>query len=298
MSGSSTIDDIEDEISSWGYSISLSDYERSSWIDEDKERKFQGGIGRGQLIHNGMTTIKLASEIHDLNVHPAPMGHLPTSTELIGASSENEITPMLRNLGLSGHDGEISSKKTRQVPLGNEEIKVDGKVPVILNGDLFNYSHVWDLETIASDEDEPFDPKRPLCEQFKTIKEFWSKIEQTKADASDDITSPDPKSSIKSSTTFSFDVSSDPSSSSVNTNEASSSEHLLEPLIQSRYRLYTPRELYHIKRMHPLRYYTKVNIPLTDGCFEYFQSLLFGSPRQHQCDVSSYFKMLKSFHEC
>lgn len=171
MAYQSAADDIEDEISSWGFSTTFADYERT--LEADGNRQPQSkvrGRGRGILNPQNVSPVKLASEINDLKCHSFPMGHLPTSKELLACPAENEITPMLRQLGLSSRDDEIHSKNTRKNVVASEEIRIDGNVPVILNADLFRNCDTVEDEGI--DEPETFDPEKPWQEQFSTISEL------------------------------------------------------------------------------------------------------------------------------
>lgn len=171
MAYHSAADDIEDEISSWGYTTTFSDYERSLQATGSQQPQTKvGGRGRGILNPQHMSSVRLASEISDLKVHSFPMGHLPTSKEILACSAENEITPMLRQLGLSSRDDEIHSKNTRKNIVASEEIRIDGNVPVILNSELFR--NAGQIQDEGIDEPENFDPEQPVPEQFSTIPEL------------------------------------------------------------------------------------------------------------------------------
>ncbi|XP_058448109.1 uncharacterized protein LOC131428294 isoform X1 [Malaya genurostris] len=271
MSCDTTSEDIEDEINSWGYSVSLSDFERSRRLEDVvglTRNSSMAGRGRGITDNNYMATVRMASEINDLKSKTIPMGHLTTTSEILNAPPENEITPLLRKLGISGHDGEISSKKTRQVPSYQEEIQLDGNIPVILNGELFKeLNGNVSSETISSD-DEPYDPTRPIYEQFSTIKEFASiktenqpklTIQESHVNES---TSTNPKTSSLSSSPVSIELSShstpanDESSTSTSVTTYSTGEQYSneqwceEPLLKKKDKLYTPKQLYQIKKIH------------------------------------------------
>ncbi|XP_055547417.1 uncharacterized protein LOC129731440 isoform X1 [Wyeomyia smithii] len=277
MSSCSTYEGIEDEISSWGFSVSLSDFERSRQSEENFQLRRNGlgaGRGRGIIDNKYMETIRMVSDINALKAHPFPMGHLATTSEVLEASPENEITPLLRKLGVCGHDGQISSRTTRQVPEHNEEIRLDSKIPVILNGELFGapLSHSGS-DAITSDSDEPYDPKKPLQEQFTTIKEF-AQAERLETPDSVIHLSPEgknnstcPNSSKLSSSTVSIEISShstpanDDSSSATSVTTYSTGEQYSndqwdeEPLLKKKDQVYTPRQLYQIKKMHTCRVY-------------------------------------------
>lgn len=171
MARRSAVDDIEDEISSWGFSTTFSDYEQSLQAAGNRPTQSRvGGRGRGILNPQHMASIRLASEINDLKGHSFPMGHLPTSQELLASSAENEITPMLRQLGLSSRGDELHSKNTRKIVIPSEEIRIDANVPVILNAELFRNCDIAEDEGIVDPEN--FDPEKPLQEQFSTIPEL------------------------------------------------------------------------------------------------------------------------------
>ncbi|XP_065081127.1 uncharacterized protein LOC135703740 [Ochlerotatus camptorhynchus] len=172
MAHHSTVDDIEDEIGSWGFSTSVSNYERSVQAADNRmpQPPNVGGRGRGIINPHHMASVRLASEISDLKCHSFPMGHLPTSKELLAGTSENEITPLLRQLGLNSREDEIHSKTTRKTVTTNDEIRLDGNVPVILNADLFRHCEAEEDEGIG--EPDTFNPEQPLHEQFSTIAEL------------------------------------------------------------------------------------------------------------------------------
>lgn len=173
------VDDIEDEIGGWeSTTTSVSNYERMVQAAAENHRGAQlqpatrgRGRGRGIISSEHMASVRLASEISDLKCHSFPMGHLPTSRELLARSAENEITPLLRQLGLNSREDEIHSSSTRKTVSTDEEIRVDGNVPVILNADLFRHCETsQDDEGIG--EPETFDPEQPVGEQFSTIPEL------------------------------------------------------------------------------------------------------------------------------
>lgn len=233
-----TFDDIEEEVSSWGYSMSVSDYERSLIEDSAKPANLSFPRGLGIADNNYITNVKLASELNGLIQKAAPLGHLPTTKEVLSNKEVNEITPLLRQLGISGHDGPISSKNTRSVAVSGDDIRVERNLPIILNGDLF--AMIKEQKPIANEEDEPYDPSKPLHEQFLTIKEF--------ADGEESL-------SLTHSSSASDNSSSCTSTSSSTTNysvsEQDSEDELLEPLLQKQ-KLYTPRQLYELKRKESL----------------------------------------------
>ncbi|XP_058818525.1 uncharacterized protein LOC131681631 isoform X2 [Topomyia yanbarensis] len=177
MAYHSEADDIEDEISSWGYSATLSNYHNSLSESRIPTSKI-GGRGRGITNPHHMANVRLASGINDLNAHSFPMGHLATTKELLDSPAENEITPILRQLGLSSRDDDVSSKTTRRNPELEEEIRLDGNIPVILDATLFRADVVYEDEEIV--EADRFNPELPLHEQFSTIPELVVDEEEIK----------------------------------------------------------------------------------------------------------------------
>ncbi|KAL9707104.1 hypothetical protein quinque_010622 [Culex quinquefasciatus] len=171
MAYQSSLEDLEDEISSWGFTMSPSQFAASLEAEKRLPQARVGGRGRGITNPQHMANVRLAASIGDLKAHPFPMGHLPTTNDLLGSPAENEITPMLRQLGLNSRAEEIHSRTTRMNPKIREEIRVDGSLPVILNADLFKNARVDEDEGIET-ELERFDPERPLTEQFSTIPEL------------------------------------------------------------------------------------------------------------------------------
>ncbi|XP_055593130.1 uncharacterized protein LOC129744569 [Uranotaenia lowii] len=166
--------DIEDEISSWGYAISPAQYERSLQSSSSRTQPAAvGGRGRGILNPNHMAKVRLAAEINDLKKNRHPMGYMPTSRELLESSAENEITPMLRQLGISSScDDDVSSSNTRRQLVADEDIHIDHGVPVILKSELFNIPRFRKMNDEALEKDDTFDPDLPIEEQFSTIPEL------------------------------------------------------------------------------------------------------------------------------
>ncbi|XP_058448110.1 uncharacterized protein LOC131428294 isoform X2 [Malaya genurostris] len=176
MAYHSELDDIEDEINSWGYSTPLSNYSNSECrIPTSKI----GGRGRGITNLPNMSKARLASEISDLKAHRFPLGHLSTTKELLDCPAENEITPMLRQLGLSSRDDDISSETTRRNPQVEEEIHLDRNLPVILDASLFKANVIYKDDEGTSEADG-FNPDLPLHEQFSTIPELVLEAEDDK----------------------------------------------------------------------------------------------------------------------
>lgn len=275
---SSSFEDLEAELSDLGFAMSLSDFEKSLQSEEAAQQLKQIR-GEGITAKNYMSNIRLASELNELKVHQAPMGHMPTSSEILNTTHENEITPLLRKLGISGHDGELSSRRTRMVPKIEEEIKLDRNMPVILNGELFDMSNYYETDDSGEDfeEAEVDDPNLPLDQRFSTIKEFQTiSVTQTQPEelgkssssvsslssylessgasssnspdmsshstAADDASSSNSSKSSTSGTTYSVE------------NQCSSDWHVEPPLLKKG-KLYTPRELYEMKSANNFKRY-------------------------------------------
>lgn len=275
---SSSFEDLEAELSDLGFAMSLSDFEKSLQSEEAAQQLKQIR-GEGITAKNYMSNIRLASELNELKVHQAPMGHMPTSSEILNTTHENEITPLLRKLGISGHDGELSSRRTRMVPKIEEEIKLDRNMPVILNGKLFDMSNYYETDDSGEDfeEAEVDDPNLPLDQRFSTIKEFQTiSVTQTQPEelgkssssvsslssylessgasssnspdmsshstAADDASSSNSSNSSTSGTTYSVE------------NQCSSDWHVEPPLLKKG-KLYTPRELYEMKSANNFKRY-------------------------------------------
>lgn len=278
---SSSFEDLEAELSDLGFAMSLSDFEKSLQSEEAAQQLKQIR-GEGITAKNYMSNIRLASELNELKVHHAPMGHMPTSSEILNTTHENEITPLLRKLGISGHDGELSSRRTRMVPKIEEEIKLDRNMPVILNGELFDMSNYYDSEDSGEDfvEAEVDDPNLPLDQRFSTIKEFQTvSVTQTqtqpehldKSGSSVSSLSSYPESESGASSSNSPDMSShstaaDDASSSNSSKSSSSgttysaenqcsSDWHVEPPLLKKGKLYTPRELYEMKSANNFKRY-------------------------------------------
>lgn len=275
---SSSFEDLEAELSDLGFAMSLSDFEKSLQSEEAAQQLKQIR-GEGITAKNYMSNIRLASELNELKVHQAPMGHMPTSSEILNTTHENEITPLLRKLGISGHDGELSSRRTRMVPKIEEEIKLDRNMPVILNGELFDMSNYYETDDSGEDfeEAEVDDPNLPLDQRFSTIKEFQTiSVTQTqpeelgKSSSSVSSLSSYPESSgasssnspdMSSHSTAADDASSSNSSNSSTSgttysveNQCSSDWHVEPPLLKKG-KLYTPRELYEMKSANIFKRY-------------------------------------------
>ncbi|XP_062547520.1 uncharacterized protein LOC134213038 isoform X2 [Armigeres subalbatus] len=252
-------DDIEEELSSWGYSRSFSDYERSLVDVEESPGMLKISMPRGRGItdDNYINNVKLASEINGIKDYVIPLGHLPTTREVLNEENVNEITPLLRQLGISGHDGAISSKNTRAISTIKKDIRVEGNLPIILNSDLFAMINEDDVKGSSESDEEPYDPERPLHEQFSTIKEFVINHEKMPSkDSSCSSASHNTRSSI-SITLSSYSTPAIDGSSSCSSNlstttfsvsEQDSNDEIFEPLIKLKEQLYTPRQLYEYKR--------------------------------------------------
>lgn len=279
---SSSLEDLEAGFGEMGFSMSLSDFEKSLQSEESAQ-KLAAIRGEGITAKNFMSNIRLASELNELKIHHSPMGHMPTSTELLGTPHENEITPLLRKLGICGQDGELSSRRTRMVPQHKDEIKLDRNMPVILNGELFDMSTYYNdsecSEVDEEEDEEADDPSQPLEKRFSTIKEFQqisvptlpnhlnnsaeeslsSYPESPEACPSPSNNSPD----LSSHSTTADDASSTTGSSTSCTtysadNQCSNDWYATPPLLKKG-KLYTPRELYDIKNGKHMKHYISVS---------------------------------------
>lgn len=249
MANDSSFDDIEEEVSSWGFSMSVSDYERSLIEDPTKSANSSFPRGLGIADSNYISNVKLASELNGLIEKAAPMGHLPTTKEVLNDKVANEITPLLRQLGISGHDGPISSKNTRTVAVSGNDIRIEGNLPIILNGDLF--AMIKDEKNVShGEEDEPYDPRKPLHEQFSTIKEFAEQKSTKQSTSPLSLSISSEQSSSASDQTSSCTTSSSSSSiTNFSVSEQDSEDELCQPLLHiNKQKLYTPRQLYDLKR--------------------------------------------------
>ncbi|XP_035775203.1 uncharacterized protein LOC118457604 [Anopheles albimanus] len=138
------------------------------------------GRGRGlpsmRTAGDSTGRTRLAAEIRRLGVHSHPIGYLATTDETLEQSPEKEITATLRALRINCSETMLEDRSTTTTdsPWQNtEDIRIDGKVPVILNGALFQKPRSpgkvrKTMETVP----EPLDPDTPLGLQFSTIAEF------------------------------------------------------------------------------------------------------------------------------
>lgn len=272
-------DDIEEELSSWGYSRSFSDYERSLVEVEVPPVmvKINMPRGRGITDDNYINNVKLASEINGIKDNVIPLGHLPTTREVLNEQNVNEITPLLRQLGISGHDGAISSKNTRAISSIKKDIRVEGNLPIILNSDLFAMINEDDAKSSSESDEEPYDPKRPLHEQFSTIKEFVVNLDKMPlkdnfegSNLSCSSASHNTRSSISSTLSSysspaidgSSSCSSNLSTTTFSVSEQDSNDEIFEPLLKLKEQLYTPRQLYEYKRKISLQKGKESRLPI------------------------------------
>lgn len=193
---------------------------------------------------------------------------LPTTNDMLNIEI-NEITPLLKQLGLTGQDGPMNSQKTRKVVVQQVDIRIDGNLPIILNSELFKMiNEARNEDKIktnyqadnADDEENEFDPNLPLYEQFSTIKEFAPPIKDERKLVPWNYSKSE---SLQSTTTTSeadswpstsvSDVSSTYSSSITTTTysegEEDSNDEMFEPLLKKDQPLYTPRQLYQRKKL-------------------------------------------------
>lgn len=274
---SSSFEDLEAEFNEMGFSMSLSDFEKSLHSEESAQQ-LEAIRGEGIGTKTYMSNIRLASELNELKI--APMGHLPTSTEILASTHDNEITPQLRKLGIWGQDGELSSRRTRKVPQYKDDIRRDKNVPVILNGELFDMSGYYDDSDCSEDEKFEDDPSLPLEKRFSTIHEFQqvSVTTQTHSkhlnenaekslssypESSEAHPSSNDSPDMSSHSTTADDASSSTGSSTSGTTYSAeiqcSSEWHAEPPLLKKGKLYTPRELYGIKNAKHLNPYISGN---------------------------------------
>ncbi|XP_055590005.1 uncharacterized protein LOC129742169 isoform X2 [Uranotaenia lowii] len=251
--------DIDDEIDMWGYPISIYGYEKSL-LSEDSNNSMSeiivAGRGRG-MCNNDMDTIRMASEINKLKTSNVPIGHLRTTTECLDSQPENEITPLLRKLGISGHDGTLSSKTMYRIPDNFQDLYLDRNVPLILNEELFRNQRDSHPDDLALEPYDPYDPSRPLHEQFTTIKEFAPKT----AEIPKSVSSVD---SFDLSTNSAPANDSDPTSDAVSTDSSVDMSWANDTIQQSRSLLprkcsisFTPRQLYELKKLYAYKFHPK-----------------------------------------
>lgn len=156
-----------------GYTMNAADFV-SSYENMRRTTKV-GGRGRGiirQNVQEGMAEIRLAAQLNRLQPHAFPIGHLPTTDEILARNDPSEITASIRAMGISGADGALRSATTRRTMLDGEDIHIDGNVPVILNGDLFHHRRNSPDASSLPIPVEPYDPNIPFAVQFSTITEL------------------------------------------------------------------------------------------------------------------------------
>lgn len=246
MSSDTSFDDLVGETDgNWRYSLSASDYERSV------------KRGSGLTVLNYRNKLKLVSEVIAIQEKVAPLGYMPTTNEMLNNRDVNEITPLLRQLGISGQGDDLSSLRTRKVAAQHEDIHLEGNVPIIINSELFamidedNKNNKDETDKV---EEEPYDPNRSLHEQFTTIKEFL-KPSTSKEKVSNTSLNSIPTTSENVSSSSSL-VCEEGGSSSNNTtmtiesgSEKNSNDEMVHPLLEEE-QSYTPRQLYELKKLH------------------------------------------------
>lgn len=257
MSSDSSFDNAVENISHCTYSLSASDYETS------RER------GRVLKDINYRNKLKLASEVANVTEKITPLGYMPTTHEMLSDPTVNEITPLLRQLGISGQGDGLSSHLTRKVIVQHDDVRLEGNVPIILNSELFamiDENKQNNEGESSKEQDEPYDPNRPLQEQFPTIKEFAMSAQQTEDDQNSSSISIENVSNalLNIASTKSVTVSStcssvcDESCSSSNNSsittesksETNSNDEIILPLLENEQKLYTPRQLYELRKLH------------------------------------------------
>uniref|UniRef100_A0A182MK05 Uncharacterized protein n=1 Tax=Anopheles culicifacies TaxID=139723 RepID=A0A182MK05_9DIPT len=169
-------------INSWGYTMNATDY-MNSLRNRNPTANFASsaiGMGRGRgcidVSRDSLNRVRLAAQINRNAAHTNPMGHLPTTEETLAKDVGPEITAGLRSIGILPTEDTLSSRTSRRtVPLCGEDVRIDRKVPVILNGEVF---HARGHANNEYDEELPpqpkveYDPSKPLKDQFTTIVEF------------------------------------------------------------------------------------------------------------------------------
>uniref|UniRef100_A0A8W7PZR4 Uncharacterized protein n=2 Tax=gambiae species complex TaxID=44542 RepID=A0A8W7PZR4_ANOCL len=170
------------------------------------------GRGRGvvDVSHSRLEEIRLAARISRLQAQNYPMGHLPTTREILAGDRAAEITAGLRTLGIHSTDSQLSSRTTIPTVV-KEKIRVDGKVPLILDGDLFHQRYCSEEEDEDDEsqsaspkpsENMKYDPSKPLTVLFPTIVEFRQPIPDPESSGSElntSVTSSASSSSSKNS---------------------------------------------------------------------------------------------------
>ncbi|XP_053675434.1 uncharacterized protein LOC128725695 [Anopheles nili] len=184
----------EEEISGvlhgWGYTMNATDY-MSSMNNQRRAAHGPGstrftvmGRGRGcvDVSRSGLEEIRFAARLNQLEAHNSPMGHLSTTAETLSRNVGPEITATMRSFGICGADEQIGSTR-RTVLEQQQDIHIDGNVPVILNGELFHTKYRSVDESENEDQPPtplvPYDPSLPLEEQFSTIPEFQPQLTAT-----------------------------------------------------------------------------------------------------------------------
>lgn len=205
LNSSAADEEIDGVINSWGYTMNATDFmsginnQRTSTATPPATRPM--GRGRGRVGVSGvlgqLSQIRLAAHINTLEPHNTPMGHLPTTQETLSRDVGDEIQMALRTMGAHSGEGRLS-RTTRPTEHRGEDVRIDGNVPVLLNGDFF-HTRYRSVEDEASDDGAPvepsltYDPAVPLAEQFSTILEF-----QPQPSASTDSSGKSSKSSERS----------------------------------------------------------------------------------------------------
>ncbi|XP_050086236.1 uncharacterized protein LOC126571610 [Anopheles aquasalis] len=139
--------------------------------------------GRGRGLPSASTSgdstarTRLAAEIRRLGVHSHPIGYLATTEETLRQCPGQEITATLRALRINCSETMLEDRGTtsgrNSTWQNTEDIRIDGKVPVILNGALFQKPRSpVQVKKPAEAVAEPLDPDAPLELQFSTIAEF------------------------------------------------------------------------------------------------------------------------------
>lgn len=242
MSSDSSFDDVADEVCNWRSSLSASDYETTI------------KRGSGRTFVNYRNKLKLASEVIGIQENVTPLGYMPTTNDVLNDRDINEITPLLRQLGISGQGDDLSSLTTRKVAVQHEDIHIEGNMPIILSSELFallEEDKKNNEDETDKVEEEPYDPNQPLHEQFTTIKEFLMpsiSIENISSISFNSVTSEKRSSSSSLVCEESCYSANNTTMTTDSDSETNLSDEFL-PLLRKK-KTYTPRQLYELKKPH------------------------------------------------
>uniref|UniRef100_A0A2M4AXQ1 Uncharacterized protein n=1 Tax=Anopheles triannulatus TaxID=58253 RepID=A0A2M4AXQ1_9DIPT len=164
------------------YVMNANDFSQSlknqaSWQSTSSGRGRGRGLPSSPNVARGSSDrTRLAAEIQRLGAHSHPMGYLATTEETLQQCPGKEITATLRALRINYSETLFEDRGTSATDSTwqkTEDIRMDGKVPVILNGALFQTPRSpAKLKNPGEAVAEPLDPAAPLGVQFSTIAEF------------------------------------------------------------------------------------------------------------------------------